>query len=70
MNLSLRDIRAASCWYRNFTLAADTPKGTRPGFSTGSRTEDARKLFAHLLERAKAAHTARGGGLYLARTCR
>jgi len=40
-----------------FTLAADTRKGTRPGFSTAAAPEAARELFAYLLERARDAHS-------------
>jgi D-aminoacyl-tRNA deacylase len=56
MNLSLRDIAGGLLLVPQFTLAADTHKGTRAGFSPAAAPADARPLFAHLLERARAAH--------------
>jgi len=40
-----------------FTLAADTHKGTRPGFSTAAEPAVARTLFDVLLAAARACHT-------------
>jgi D-aminoacyl-tRNA deacylase len=57
MNLSLRDIKGGLLLVPQFTLAADTQKGTRAGFSTAAAPEEARELFSYLLERARAAHT-------------
>src|SRR5579864_6914026 len=45
MNLSLRDIEGGLLLVPQFTLAADTHKGTRAGFSTAAAPEDARRLF-------------------------
>ena len=56
MNLSLRAIAGGLLLVPQFTLAADTHKGTRAGFSPAAAPADARLLFAHLLERARAAH--------------
>ena len=56
MNLSLRDIGGGLLLVPQFTLAADTQKGTRAGFSTAAAPEEARRLFTHLLERARAEH--------------
>jgi D-aminoacyl-tRNA deacylase len=56
MNLSLRDIAGGLLLVPQFTLAADTHKGTRAGFSPAAAPADARQLFAHLLERARAEH--------------
>ena len=39
-----------------FTLAADTRSGTRPGFSAAAEPMLARRLFDHLVTRARAAH--------------
>ncbi len=39
-----------------FTLAADTRSGTRPGFSTAAAPERARELFDYLVAQARAAH--------------
>ena len=64
MNLSLRDIQGGLLVVPQFTLAADTHKGTRPGFSTAAAPEDARQLFAYLLERARATHQPVGAGVF------
>jgi D-aminoacyl-tRNA deacylase len=64
MNLSLRDIQGGLLLVPQFTLAADTQKGTRAGFSTAATPEDARQLFAHLLERAQATHHPVAAGVF------
>jgi D-tyrosyl-tRNA(Tyr) deacylase len=64
MNLSLRDIQGGLLLVPQFTLAADTQKGTRAGFSTAAAPEDARRLFGHLLERAQAAHRPVAAGVF------
>ena len=56
MNLSLRDIGGGLLLVPQFTLAADTRKGTRAGFSTAAAPEEARQLFDYLLAQARAAH--------------
>jgi D-tyrosyl-tRNA(Tyr) deacylase len=57
MNLSLPEIGGGLLLVPQFTLAADTHKGTRAGFSTAAAPEAARELFAYLLEGAIAAHS-------------
>jgi D-aminoacyl-tRNA deacylase len=57
MNLSLQSIGGGLLLVPQFTLAADTHKGTRAGFSTAAAPEAARELFAHLLERARSSHS-------------
>jgi D-tyrosyl-tRNA(Tyr) deacylase len=64
MNLSLRDIQGGLLLVPQFTLAADTHKGTRAGFSTAAAPEEARQLFAHLLERARAVHQPVAAGVF------
>jgi D-aminoacyl-tRNA deacylase len=56
MNLSLTDVAGGLLLVPQFTLAADTARGTRAGFSTAAAPDDARALFARLLARARAAH--------------
>lgn len=53
MNLSLRDIGGGLLLVPQFTLAADTAKGTRASFTTAAEPARARLLFAHLLDRAR-----------------
>ncbi|MDE2051552.1 MAG: D-tyrosyl-tRNA(Tyr) deacylase [Gammaproteobacteria bacterium] len=57
MNLSLQAAAGGLLLVPQFTLAADTHKGTRPGFSTAAASETARELFAYLLEQAMSAHS-------------
>jgi D-aminoacyl-tRNA deacylase len=56
MNLSLRDIAGGLLLVPQFTLAADTHKGTRPGFSTAEAPEAARVTFDQLVGLARAQH--------------
>ena len=57
MNLSLQAIGGGLLLVPQFTLAADTHKGTRAGFSTAAAPEAARELFAYLLQRATSVHS-------------
>ena len=45
MNLSLLDIGGELLAVPQFTLAADTKSGTRPGFSSGAAPEEGKRLF-------------------------
>jgi D-tyrosyl-tRNA(Tyr) deacylase len=56
MNLSLRDVSGGLLLVPQFTLAADTHKGTRPGFSTAESPQTARATFGQLAELARARH--------------
>ena len=56
MNLSLRDISGGLLLVPQFTLAADTHKGTRPGFSTAESPDAARALFSDLVQLARGRH--------------
>lgn len=56
MNLSLRDISGGLLLVPQFTLAADTRKGLRPGFSTAAPPEQGRLLFDHVVMQAQRAH--------------
>ena len=57
MNLSLRDVAGGLLLVPQFTLAADTGKGTRPSFTGAAPPEEGRRLFEHMLERARRAHS-------------
>lgn len=56
MNLNLAQIGGGLLLVPQFTLLADTGKGTRPGFSRGAPPEQARELFVQLVELARARH--------------
>ena len=53
MNLSLRDTRGGLLLVPQFTLAADTRSGTRPGFSTAMAPGQAGVLFESLVGLAR-----------------
>jgi len=53
MNLSLVDIAGDLLVVSQFTLAADTRKGTRPGFSSAASPADAEALYDYFCEAAK-----------------
>lgn len=55
-NRSLRDVGGGLLLVPQFTLAADTRKGTRPSFSSAAAPELARRLFDDLVARAGASH--------------
>ncbi|MEO1244972.1 MAG: D-aminoacyl-tRNA deacylase [Pseudomonadota bacterium] len=54
MNLSIRDIAGGLLLVPQFTLAADTQKGTRPSFSRAAEPEKASSYFDRLAERCRA----------------
>jgi D-tyrosyl-tRNA(Tyr) deacylase len=56
MNLSLVDTGGGLLLVPQFTLAADTRKGTRPSFATAAAPEDGKRWFDRLVELARAAH--------------
>jgi D-tyrosyl-tRNA(Tyr) deacylase len=56
MNLSLTDTQGELLLVPQFTLAADTHKGLRPGFSTAAPPEQGRRLFDCLVLAARAQH--------------
>src|SRR5580698_2506185 len=53
MNLSLTQVGGQLLLVPQFTLAADTAKGLRPGFSTAALPEQARRLFDSLVQSAR-----------------
>jgi len=64
MNLSLRDIQGELLLVSQFTLAADTQKGTRAGFSRAAAPEEAKRLFDYFLDRARASHGTVAAGVF------
>lgn len=53
MNRSLRDTGGGLLLVPQFTLAADTRQGNRPGFSTAAPPDRAQALFEDLVARAR-----------------
>jgi D-aminoacyl-tRNA deacylase len=56
MNLSLADIGGGLLLVPQFTLAADTRKGTRPSFSSAAPPEHGKALFEYLVSAARERH--------------
>jgi D-aminoacyl-tRNA deacylase len=56
MNLSVADVGGGVLLVPQFTLAADTHKGTRPSFSSAAPPEEGERLFDFLVEQAAARH--------------
>ncbi len=56
MNLSLIQVAGGLLLVPQFTLAADTRKGSRPGFSTAAAPEVGRPLFDFLVTTARKQH--------------
>ena len=57
MNRSLADVGGGLLLVSQFTLAADTSSGLRPGFSTAAAPEAARVGFEMLVSRCRARHS-------------
>ena len=56
MNRSVGDISGGLLLVPQFTLAADTRKGNRPGFSPAATPEQGLALFNFLTEQARSSH--------------
>jgi len=56
MNRSLAEIGGGLLAVPQFTLAADTATGMRPGFSTAAAPEDGRRLFEHFVRACRERH--------------
>jgi D-tyrosyl-tRNA(Tyr) deacylase len=56
MNRSLADTGGGLLLVSQFTLAADTRSGTRPGFSTAAAPAEAERWFARLVELSTLRH--------------
>ena len=64
MNLSLRASGGELLAVSQFTLAANTRKGLRPGFSTAADPELARRLFSEFCQRCRENGVATGEGRF------
>lgn len=56
MNRSLAETGGGLLLVSQFTLAADTAKGMRPGFSRAAAPEQGRRVFEQLLQACRARH--------------
>ena len=64
MNLSLGDVGGGLLLVPQFTLAADTSSGNRPGFTPAAPPEEGRWLFDFLVSRAVETHPGSASGRF------
>ena len=64
MNLSLTDIEGGLLQVPQFTLAADTNKGTRPSFSSAASPELGAELFEYFVTIARERHAKVETGIF------
>lgn len=64
MNLSLTDIGGGLLLVPQFTLAADTRKGTRPSFSSAAAPELGKALFEYFVATARERHPKVAAGIF------
>ena len=64
MNLSLQDTGGGLLLVSQFTLAADTAGGNRPGFSGAAPAEQGRRLYEKVLALARAQHPLVQAGVF------
>ena len=64
MNLSLTQTQGDLLIVPQFTLAADTHKGLRPGFSTAAAPDRGRQLFDAFVQTARARHRRVESGVF------
>ena len=56
MNRSLQDVAGGLLVVSQFTLAADTSGGNRPGFSSAALPTEGQRLYDYFVARARVAH--------------
>ena len=64
LNQSISDINGDILLVPNFTLAADTSRGNRPGFSTAMPPTDAKVVFEKFVDDVSSLHTKVSSGLF------
>jgi D-tyrosyl-tRNA(Tyr) deacylase len=64
MNLSLTQVKGGLLLVPQFTLAADTAKGLRPGFSTAAPPEQGRRLFDFFVKSSRELYGAVETGVF------
>ena len=66
MNLGLQDIDGELMLVSQFTLAATTDKGLRPGFSSAMPPQEAELLYNEMVDKARQRHTVVASGVFAA----
>ena len=64
MNLNLKDVHGGLLLVSQFTLVADTKKGTRPGFSTAMSPAESEKIFDYMIQKSKSLHAQTATGQF------
>ena len=64
MNLSLQDVAGGLLLVSQFTLAADTSRGNRPGFSGAAPPDQGRALFDAVVQLARQCHAPVESGVF------
>ena len=64
MNLNVQQANGSVLVVSQFTLAADTKKGMRPGFSAGAAPVEAERLYQYFVEQCKAQPIATETGIF------
>lgn len=64
LNQSISDISGDILLVPNFTLAADTTRGNRPGFSTAMPPNDAKVMFEKFVDDVSSLHASVSSGLF------
>lgn len=64
MNRSLQDIGGGLLLVPQFTLPADTRKGSRPSFTPAAPPEQGQRLFDYILQRAREIHAPVAAGRF------
>jgi D-tyrosyl-tRNA(Tyr) deacylase len=64
MNRSVEDVSGGLLLVPQFTLVADTRKGTRPSFSSGAEPDLGARLFGYLLAQAQSRHPGTAAGCF------
>ncbi|WP_318458118.1 D-aminoacyl-tRNA deacylase [Photobacterium leiognathi] len=66
MNLNVQQAGGSVLVVSQFTLAADTKKGMRPGFSSGAVPSEAERLYEYFVEQCKAKEIQTETGIFAA----
>ena len=64
MNRSVQDVHGGLLLVSQFTLAADTRSGNRPGFTQAAPPGEGRRLYQHFVALARAAHPQVATGVF------
>ena len=64
MNRSLVGVRGGMLLVPQFTLAADTRKGTRPSFTPAAEPAEGKRWFDYLIDAARQAHAPVASGVF------